>query len=80
MEKLVCFQLYRTEQYGECFDVYRDLVKNTQDEFEEERETNFASVLAALQTWGLEDVVRCLLSLSRARSETVLFQYAISRA
>ena len=33
-------------------------MKNSQDDFEEERETNMASVLASLQTWGMEDVVR----------------------
>ncbi|XP_014675381.1 PREDICTED: signal recognition particle subunit SRP72-like [Priapulus caudatus] len=40
--------LYRLEKSAECFDVYRDLVKNLTDDYEEERETNLAAVLAAL--------------------------------
>ena len=40
------------EKYSECFSLYKKLVKNTQDDFEEERETNLSAVLAALQTWG----------------------------
>ena len=50
-------QLYRLENYSDCFDLYRDLVKNSQDDYEEERETNLASLLASLQTWGMQDVV-----------------------
>ena len=54
--------------------MYRDLVKNTQDDFEEERETNFASVLASLQTWGMEDVVRvsCIHDMGSRRSQVFL--------
>ncbi|XP_064465558.1 signal recognition particle subunit SRP72-like isoform X2 [Ornithodoros turicata] len=40
--------LYRLENYQECFDVYRDLIKNSEDEYEEERETNLAAVIACL--------------------------------
>ena len=48
--------LYRLEEYEECLDTYRDLVKNTQDEYEEERETNFSAVLAALQATEIDEV------------------------
>lgn len=32
--------------YEECFDVYRDIIKNTNDDYEEERETNLSAVIA----------------------------------
>ncbi|KAH0949947.1 hypothetical protein HN011_007482 [Eciton burchellii] len=40
--------LYRLERYEECFAVYRDIIKNSRDEYEEERETNLAAVLGNL--------------------------------
>lgn len=46
--------LYRLERYEECFAVYRDIIKNSHDEYEEERETNLAAVLANL---AIEDSV-----------------------
>uniref|UniRef100_A0A8C9WP92 Signal recognition particle subunit SRP72 n=1 Tax=Scleropages formosus TaxID=113540 RepID=A0A8C9WP92_SCLFO len=39
------------ELYGQCQAVYRDLIRNSQDEYEEERKTNLAAVMAALSTW-----------------------------
>ncbi|XP_078587829.1 signal recognition particle subunit SRP72-like [Branchiostoma floridae x Branchiostoma japonicum] len=50
--------LYRLEKHDECLELYRDLIRNSQDEFDEERETNLAAVVAAAQMWGgkeLED-------------------------
>ncbi|XP_034235450.1 signal recognition particle subunit SRP72 [Thrips palmi] len=46
--------LYRLEQYEECFDVYRDIIKNTEDDYEDERETNLSAVLANLCIEGSE--------------------------
>ncbi|XP_048826472.1 signal recognition particle subunit SRP72 [Brienomyrus brachyistius] len=43
--------LYRLERYSECQAVYRDLIRNSQDEYEEERKTNLSAVAAALSTW-----------------------------
>ncbi|XP_072553821.1 signal recognition particle subunit SRP72 [Paramormyrops kingsleyae] len=43
--------LYRLERYTECQAVYRDLIRNSQDEYEEERKTNLSAVAAALSTW-----------------------------
>uniref|UniRef100_A0AAR2LJ90 Signal recognition particle subunit SRP72 n=1 Tax=Pygocentrus nattereri TaxID=42514 RepID=A0AAR2LJ90_PYGNA len=43
--------LYRLERYDECEAVYKDLIRNSQDEYEEERKTNLAAVLAARSTW-----------------------------
>ncbi|CAG9785244.1 unnamed protein product [Diatraea saccharalis] len=40
--------LYRLEQYQDCYNLYRDLVKNTTDEYEDERKANMAAVVANL--------------------------------
>ncbi|XP_033633560.1 signal recognition particle subunit SRP72-like [Asterias rubens] len=48
--------LYRLEQYKECLDVYKDLIKNTSDEFDEERQTNLSAVVASLQLWHQKPV------------------------
>ncbi|PRD29049.1 UNVERIFIED_CONTAM: Signal recognition particle subunit SRP72 [Trichonephila clavipes] len=47
-KELLAQVLYRLEKYVDCFDVYKDLVKNSEDDFEEERETNLAAVVASL--------------------------------
>ncbi|GFS58379.1 signal recognition particle subunit SRP72 [Nephila pilipes] len=47
-KELLAQVLYRLERYDDCFDVYKDLVKNSEDDFEEERETNLAAVVANL--------------------------------
>lgn len=44
--------LYRLERYEECFDAYRDIVKNTDDDYEEERTTNLSAVVANLSIEG----------------------------
>lgn len=44
--------LYRLEKYEECFAVYRDIIKNSHDEYEDERETNLAAVLVNLAIEG----------------------------
>uniref|UniRef100_A0A8C2HQ91 Signal recognition particle subunit SRP72 n=1 Tax=Cyprinus carpio TaxID=7962 RepID=A0A8C2HQ91_CYPCA len=43
--------LYRLERYDECLAVYKDLIRNSQDDYEEERKTNLSAVLAAQSTW-----------------------------
>ncbi|KAK3582757.1 hypothetical protein CHS0354_015281 [Potamilus streckersoni] len=50
-KELLAQVLYRLEEYAECYELYKDLVKNSEDEFDEERETNLAAVLASLQLW-----------------------------
>lgn len=40
---------YRLEDYEKCRDVYINLIKNTQDDYEDEREANLAAALAAMQ-------------------------------
>lgn len=44
-------QLYRLERYEDCLAVYRDLIRNSQDDYEEERRTNLSAVIAAQSTW-----------------------------
>ena len=44
-------QLYRLERYDECQEVYNDLIRNSVDEYEEERKTNLSAVVAAQSTW-----------------------------
>lgn len=41
-------QLYRLEKYDKCYELYLDLIKNSEDDFEDERETNLAAVLASM--------------------------------
>ncbi|XP_039962409.1 signal recognition particle subunit SRP72 [Bactrocera tryoni] len=40
--------LYRLERYEECFDAYKEIIKNTNDEYENERRTNLSAVAANL--------------------------------
>ncbi|XP_011300118.1 signal recognition particle subunit SRP72 [Fopius arisanus] len=44
--------LYRLEKYEDCFSVYRDIIKNSSDDYEDERETNLAAVLVHLTAEG----------------------------
>ncbi|KAJ6653621.1 hypothetical protein lerEdw1_009055 [Lerista edwardsae] len=48
--------LYRLECYDDCLAVYRDLIRNSQDDYEEERKTNLSAVVAAQSTWEKEDL------------------------
>lgn len=44
--------LYRLEQFNECFDAYKDIIKNTHDDYEDERATNLSAVAANLAIEG----------------------------
>ncbi|KAL8611218.1 hypothetical protein ACOMHN_013649 [Nucella lapillus] len=55
-KELLAQVLYRMEDYEECYDLYKDLLKNTEDDFDAERQTNMAAVVASLQMWGVRDV------------------------
>ncbi|XP_033369759.1 signal recognition particle subunit SRP72 isoform X3 [Parus major] len=59
--------LYRLERYDDCLAAYRDLIRNSQDEYEEERKTNLSAVVAAQSTW--EKVVPEDLGLREATYE-----------
>uniref|UniRef100_A0A0B7AE88 Signal recognition particle subunit SRP72 n=1 Tax=Arion vulgaris TaxID=1028688 RepID=A0A0B7AE88_9EUPU len=55
-KELLCQVLYRIEQYEECYNLYRDVIKNSQDDYDSERETNLAAVVASLQMWDLKEM------------------------
>lgn len=40
--------LYRLERYEECFESYKEIIKNTNDDYEDERRTNLSAVAANL--------------------------------
>jgi signal recognition particle subunit SRP72 len=40
---------YKLEKFQESFDSYRDLIKNIDDEFDAERQTNLSAVVASLK-------------------------------
>lgn len=44
--------LYRLERFEDCLSSYRDLIKNTQDEYDDERLTNMSAVVANLADGG----------------------------
>lgn len=44
--------LYRLERFDECFDVYRDIIKNSDDDYDDERTTNLSAVVANLAIEG----------------------------
>lgn len=44
--------LYRLENFDECFNLYKDIIKNSSDDYEEERTTNFSAVVANLSCAG----------------------------
>lgn len=48
--------LYRLEEFDECFNIYKDIVKNSSDDYEEERTTNLSAVVANL---SIEGTVSC---------------------
>lgn len=41
--------LYRMERYSEAFELFKDVVKNTDDDFNDERQTNLVAVQAQIQ-------------------------------
>lgn len=44
--------LYRMERFAECLELYKELIKNSQDDYEAERETNLSAVVASLSLEG----------------------------
>lgn len=51
--------LYRLERFEECFDVYRDIIKNSaDDDYDDERTTNLSAVVANLAIEGTVSVLK----------------------
>ncbi|XP_017140776.1 signal recognition particle subunit SRP72 [Drosophila miranda] len=48
--------LYRLERYDECLESYKDIIKNTSDEYEDERRTNLSAVGANLALNKSKDI------------------------
>lgn len=67
----VIIQLYRLERYSECKSIYTDLIRNSQDEYDEERKTNLAAVVAAMSQWEKAPLVKA--RLLRHGSDVVLY-------
>lgn len=55
-KELLSQVLYRLEEYQECYDLYRDVIKNSEDDYEEERQTNLSAVIASLQLWERKNI------------------------
>ncbi|XP_020904973.1 signal recognition particle subunit SRP72, partial [Exaiptasia diaphana] len=43
---------YRLGEYEKCRSIYKDLIKNSEDDYGDERETNLSAVIAASNQWG----------------------------
>lgn len=54
LKELKAQVLYRLEQYDDCYNLYRDIVKNSTDDYEEERTTNMSAVAANLAIQGTD--------------------------
>lgn len=48
LKELLAQVLYRLENFEECFDLYKDIIKNTHDDYDDERTTNLSAVAANL--------------------------------
>jgi signal recognition particle subunit SRP72 len=66
LKELKAQVLYRLEQFDECFNLYKDIIKNSSDDYEEERTTNLSAVVANLATEGTVSggLMRCKLESS----------------
>jgi len=47
---------YRLEDYSSCLDLYKDLIKNSADDYGDEREANMAAVVAAARMFKEESI------------------------
>lgn len=54
LKELKAQVLYRLEKFDECFNLYRDIIKNSSDDYEEERTTNLSAVAANLAIEGTD--------------------------
>ncbi|XP_053657977.1 signal recognition particle subunit SRP72 [Anopheles marshallii] len=46
LKELLAQILYRLERFDECFELYRNIIKNTHDDYDDERRTNMSAVAA----------------------------------
>lgn len=48
LKELMAQILYRLERHEECYELYKDIIKNTSDDYDDERTTNLSAVVANL--------------------------------
>lgn len=53
------FQLYRMEDYAGALKLYREVIKNSTDDYDAERQTNISAVMASLAATGEHVVCTC---------------------
>jgi len=59
-KELMAQILYRLEKFEQSFEAYRELIKNANDDFEQERQTNLSAIIACLQQQGVSNVIQSL--------------------
>lgn len=52
LKELKAQVLYRLEKFDECFGLYKDIIKNSSDDYEEERTVNLSAVVAGMAIEG----------------------------
>lgn len=50
--RIVIFNFILNFRFNECFDLYRDIIKQSKDSFTNERETNLTAVISQLSKLG----------------------------
>lgn len=63
------------ERFNECKSVYTDLIRNSQDEYEEERKTNLAAVVASISQWEDTPLVNISQQFPFFLSDTMYFYF-----
>ena len=72
---------YRQEHYEKCYDLYREVIKNSEDEWDSERQTNLlaisaclgfngiVSIFTGLQFYGESMFISCFIYLTFSEEE-----------
>jgi len=71
---------YRLEKYEDCLGLYKQLLKETSDEYEEERLTNVAAVAAALSQRGNRPLANSVESIIEANAGQKTFELCFNQA
>lgn len=58
LKELKAQVLYRLEDFDECFGLYKDIIKNSSDDYEEERTTNLSAVVANMSVSGTVSIAK----------------------
>ena len=71
---------YRLEKYEECLGLYKQLLKERSDDYEEERLTNVSAVAAALSQRGSRATAESVESIIDAATGQKTFELCFNRA